>query len=423
VLEIDTRVAVDETYDSNVLSRTDNTVDDFYTSIRPRATLRYETERTRVEASGALDSRMYSDLSDLNAVNREFEYDSSFLLTPRLSAFSGGEYRFLEDTDETEEDGVTLTLGRPDFESISGFGGARYALSSRSGLTFSGSFAEFEFGSGDITRSQQRDSNRSSYGGAFDRRISARDRLRLSVTRGNSEFDSTIASPSSESRSTAVDLSWGRTWSSRWSSNFSGGFQYLESDVVNAAIIPVNPGDLPDNQPDDTTTSFVGSANLERRSKRSSLDFSYSREIRPSSGFGTDLAIDSLGVSFERRLNRRWTLRLSGNWSRLSSATEQVFTIPVPETLLGFCSTLFTGTVPAHRAGFPVCAGVSDNAIDSETRLFAVALNWRTSKRWSTFLRYRFREQINEGDDPRLEDFDKHVVSLGFRYQYDLDLL
>jgi len=55
--------------------------------------------------------------------------------------------------------------------------------------------------------------------------------------------------------------------------------------------------------------------------------------------------------------------------------------------------------------------------------MFAVALSWRTSKRWSTFLRYRFREQINEGDDPRLEDYDKHVVSLGFRYQYDLDLL
>lgn len=403
-----------------MLGRTSDEIDDLFTSIIPRLTLRYETERSRLEASGGLDTRLYSDLSDLNALNRDIEYDAAFRVTPRLSVFSAGEYRVLEDTDEVEEGGRTLSLGRPDFQTTFARGGVRYALTRRSGVTLSGLFADFDFGRGDTGASQQRDSHRSSYSLALDRVLSARDTVRLTLTRADGAFDSTRFSPSSESSSHSLDLLWGRSWNSRWTSSFSAGVQRLESDVVDAQIVPLVPGDLPDSSPDDTTTSFVGSASLQRRSKRAALAFRYSREIRPSSGFGTDLTIDSLAASFERRLSRRWSLRLVGNWTLLRSATEQVFAIPAAPA---FC-VLFPGTVPAVQSGvLPVCAGVSDSAIDSQTRSLSVVLSWRTSERWSTFLRYRFRDQVNDGDNLTLEDFDKHMVSLGFRYRYDLDLL
>jgi hypothetical protein len=67
------------------------------------------------------------------------------------------------------------------------------------------------------------------------------------------------------------------------------------------------------------------------------------------------------------------------------------------------------------------CFAISDSAIDYQQAGFDLGLNWQMSRRFSTFLRYRFIDQTSGGDS-RIEEFDKSVVSLGFTYRYDVDL-
>lgn len=423
-LELRARVSGTQGWDSNAINLRDAEQGDAFTEVRPDLELRYQGERGHAAAGVAARQRWWWDLDELDAFDREVDYDVSYQLSRRLNAFSSGSYRFFENTEELEAEDRVILGGRPDFELGSWNGGFSYAPDPRSRLSVSASFVSREFDQDSLLATRV-DSTSMTLGVSYDRRLSPRDTLSLSAFRTHNEFEGASFQADTDSDTDSLSLGYSRIWGRRWRTGLNFGVRHLEAEVTDTSIEPIFAGELPDTRPEDTSFSFVGSGVLERQGRRSAASLSYTRSTQPSSGFGTDVDTDVVSGRLAYRLSRDWSLDVAGSWQRSKSATKTLFDVPIlffdPFQFFDDCRDL--GGVPAARnRTIPVCAFVSDAAIETESKVVQVGLRWRTTKRWSTFLRYSYRDQTSSGDRP-VADFSKHTVLLGFRYRYDLDLL
>jgi len=67
------------------------------------------------------------------------------------------------------------------------------------------------------------------------------------------------------------------------------------------------------------------------------------------------------------------------------------------------------------------CLEPSDVGSQQGFVTFSTGLNWQTTKRFSTFLRYRWSKRTS-GGEIYAPEFDDNAITLGFTYSYDIDL-
>jgi hypothetical protein len=100
-------------------------------------------------------------------------------------------------------------------------------------------------------------------------------------------------------------------------------------------------------------------------------------------------------------VTKRLTLRGDGYWQGYESVGDTVICVPVVGSI---CLPL-----------------KADNAIEAAVVAATGQLDWRTTERWTTFVRYTFMDQSAKSDR-LVDEYTDHRVVLGFRYDYDLDL-
>jgi hypothetical protein len=426
--EAKTGVGLHETYDSNVFNRRTSQDTDFYTALVPEAGFRFRGDRGNGIARFGVRSRFYNQYNELNGTDRFATYGLEYMLRQRLQVFSNGSYTFNDKTDVVDSGGVQIGGGNPESEQGFASGGVRYTLSRRETLSLSGNYSRYKFDDDFASSSRRQDFSSMGSSLKYERRISLRDSATLGTTLVETKFDGSLNQPESKSRVVSLDTGWTHVWTPSWKSSTTVGVRRVFSDLVTSTAFVPLPGQRPVNtNPDDTSDSFIGSLMVERTGKYSNLAVGYSRETRPSSGIGTELDIDQFTAGLRYRLASRWTFIANGAWSRSQSATEQVVTAflnPSFNSLVCLANNGVVGTLPNPidpTTLAPACALNSNSAVDTTMRQYEIGLDWQMRERWTTFLRYRYRDESSSGDI-QIRDFDKHLVTLGVRFNYDVDL-
>jgi opacity protein-like surface antigen len=403
-------VAVSQEYDSNVLRRDKAEESDLVTRIEPKLSIAQEGERGHARLWGGLNSRIYQDVSELDAIDRFLGWDVERRLSPRLSAFSDGRFAFYENLDRVVDDGIVLGGGRPDERLLRGEAGLRYALTSVSSLSASFGYRERDYSSGDTERTSRRRDTESRWGVvSYGRALSPRDRISASLALGEAEF-SDIGTGSETNRQLEGTAQWARAWSPAWSTSFSAGLRLLELETEAG---------------EDRNVGAIGAAAVTRKFQRGELSLSYRRETRPSSGLGSSLDTDRLRASYATRLTSRLRLAISGDLYRYRSAGDSIVqTRPVSSAFSFVDGSLVLTDVTCEAGDVDLgtsCFREVDDEIDSKTWTALVRLDWRIRERFFTFVSYRYRDQISDGTRS-VGEFDSHRLMLGFRYAYPVDL-
>jgi hypothetical protein len=466
VVEVRSTLATSQSYDDNVLTRETNEIDDQVTTVTPELSLRARSERGSIGGSGRLNWRKYAEVDALDALDRAFTLEGDYWLSPRLQLSAYGRDAYYQNTDEFIENGVPVLGDNPELDTLQLNGSLRYLLSPRTALSLSPTFSDWNFGSSDDPDADERSDSRSrGISAGLERSLSAKDAVGLSFTEARNEFQGDPGVSDNESRYHQARLSWSRTWGPVWTSALSAGATQVKQDGQELDFQEL-PGERdPSSDIDDTSLSGVGELLLTRRTPWTTFQLSASQSVTPSSGLGTDLTVLTVSSRLDWQLNRRWTLSVGAFWTD-SQATGEVLafttpidtrgdiivndpTIPDDPTLLFqhyVCdsrSAAITTGVPQGASfafdadgnlifdslGNPVigerigtaCMGATDSSVDYQQTGFNLGLSWRMTRRFSTFLRYRFLDQSN-GGDTELEEYNQNVVSLGFTYRYDVDL-
>ncbi len=380
-LRVTPSVLVSQEYESNVLYRENNEESDLITRVAPTLRLDLESDRGHARVWGRLNSRMYQDTTDLDAVDQFFGWDVDQRLSPRLNVYSEGQLAYIEKLDSVEE-GFGAT--RPDQRNTEAQAGLSYALTPASSLSASFGYLELDFSVGDIEPANGRRDSESRWGGlSYVRNLSPRDQILASLSYQETDFGrvgSGLVGIASETDETlAGSVGWSRAWSPAWSTGFTAGLRWLESETEAG---------------DDRTLGVVGGVDLTRVFERGTLIFSYKRDSRPSSGLGSTLDIDSFEASYRWQLSERLALKLLGEYDHFVSAT-------------------------GSRLGTPLGSIKIDDEIDTTTLRASVRLDWRIRKRLFTFVSYRYRDQSSDGVRP-VGEYDSHNVMLGFQYAHPI---
>jgi hypothetical protein len=440
VVEIRSSLSVQERYDTNPLSSTDPDPD-FTTLLVPSATARWRGDRGSLAGLVELTAKRHQEFDDLDGLDRTLGYDGSYALSPRLTLQTSGRFWHFDQTDELVEVGPTgsevVVFGAsPDLDAHYLSGTASYQLSRRTSVSFTPSVYENDYADPDEPFSDQRTDSRS-LGGRFrvDRALSPFDTVFVEVDRNNNEF-SIGSFEDTTSQAWEFAAGWTRTWDRLWQSTISLGVNRLATNQTEQAFRMVAPpgsadpvGDLFVLSSDDTTLSGVGTFSLSRHTRRTLLSLTLSQQVSPTSGYGSDVTVRSARSRLHWQLNSRWALELIGDWSRSQTTAEEVVPVAVDiyDPLANPATGCPSGLVPIFaRDGIftrPFCLfqAESDAAYDFTQLGFATSLNWQMSKRFSTFLRYRFSKRTSTGDQP-LGEFDNNAFWLGFTYRYDVDL-
>jgi hypothetical protein len=342
-------------------------------------------------------------------------------------------------------------------------GSLRYLVSPRTALTLSPSFADWDFGASEDPNSEERNDSRStSLTAGIERSLSVRDTIGLDLTEADNEFDQDAGIADSESTYQQAKLRWSRVWGALWSSSLSAGATRVQQSGQELDFQELPGESDPARGIDDTAFSGVGELLIARQTPRTMFQLVGSQTVSPSSGLGTDLTVLTLSSRFDWQLTRRWTFTAGAFWSDSQATGETlVFTVPTgtrgdiivpsagaPPSLLDFktcgggASAISTeddqglsvavdaeGNPILDGQGIPVigrrvgtaCMGATDTAVDYQQQGLNLGLSWRMTRRFSTFLHYRFLDQ-STGGDTDLDEFNQNVVSVGFTYRYDVDL-
>jgi hypothetical protein len=406
-LRITPAIEVTQGFDSNVGNTSRDEESDVVTFFSPSVALSHEEGRGHTKLLLGLRSRSYWDHSELNSVDRYVRGDFERMLTQRLTAFSNGRYEYFPDRDVFDDGGDPGLEGEnPDWKRWDLSGGLRYALSPLSSISVSAGFSGDAFSKGDSDPSFFRRDRDSYFGSvAYQRYLSERDEVSLTMSYSDDRFDGggTTSNPTSltgeeTNRVASAFASWNRAWTRRWSTHFAGGARWVSIDQDSIPGIRCFPTDCGSS---DSGAGFVGSAGVQYETKLSELGLSYSRETRPSSGYGGNVDVGTVSGRFRRQLSQRMSVRGDAYYQRYASVGETSVPFLCSTTA---CLTQFT-----------------DSAIDADLLGANLTLDWRVGEHWTTFARYSYRDQTSEGDRD-VSEYESHRVTFGFRYALPIDI-
>ncbi len=397
-LRLKASLTTQQEFNSNMFADKHDKRSDVATVVTPIVGLSFEGDRGHFRIDGGLRSRNYWRYSELNADDRFGRLSFERRITPRLAVFGKGALDFLPNRDPVESGNRELSGKRPDYWRHSATGGFRYALDPISTFTLGGGYVGERYDGDTGTRRSDRFGQLASLG--YERLLSERDQVGLTLGWSDNQFDAQARGVGDRNdRTLSATASWNRAWTQKWSTSFSGGLRsvHLEQDAPRG-LIPIFPVSLDGSQ---TSLGYVGAMEVQRKTKLGELSAGYVRETRPSSGYGSTLDVDTVSIGVVRKVTKWLTLRGDGYWQRFSSVGDSVGCAPF---VGNFC-------IPLE----------SSNAIEAAVVAATTQLDWRTTERWTTFLRYSYMDQTSEGDRP-LDEYTNHRFVLGFRYDYDVDL-
>lgn len=461
-LRLGPSVGVWQSYDSNVRTDETDAESDLATTVAPKLSFVYRGERG--SGSAQLEGRFnqYWDQTDLDSFDRSASYDVEYMLTPRFSLGSTARYDYLENTDDYDL-ARDVVAGRPDTEYLSWSATGRYSLDARTSLSLSPSYSWSEvsdqelpycfIGSvrvrsetppcgfvlgppvdGVVTRIQTvqpvlQASETRVFGGrfGFDRSLTARDTGSLTFGHSLREFErGAELGESSSDRDNVVEsalVGWRREWTPTWSTRISLGVESVRNDsqpidVRDYGFQPVPGGESTLPAFDDTTLIGSGTVGIEYEGRRSEFLLSYTRESYPSVSYGTSLDAQTVRAAFSHRLNSRLTFDAGGYFVHESSIGDVVDLFDAGPNAADPCP----GDPVAVISNASVrCLGFSSRDVSQDSLSLSTGLNWQMTRRFSTFLRYSWFDRSG-GGDVVVPEYDKSVVTLGFRYGYDIDL-
>jgi hypothetical protein len=490
-LRLGPSVSVSQSYSSNVYASEDE-ASDLFTTVAPKLTLAYASERGSVSAELEGRGKQYWDQTNLDAFDRSAHLQLGYLLTPRLSLSSWTRYDYLENTDDYDIGGG-LIAGEPDTEYLNWSATGRYALDSRTSLSLTPNFWRAEISDQELPyctiggvrvpgalppcpyvqgptidgvftriKSQQpvvQASESRMFGGrlGFDRSLSARDTASFSFGQSLREFEGGASEGNTTSdRDNDVQsglVGWAREWTPRWSTRITLGVERVQNDtqaidIRQYGFEPVPGGATTLPAFDDTTLIGSGTLGLDYKGNRSTFSLSYSQQSYPSVSYGSSLNAQTVRASLSHRVNRRLSLDLGGYYTHESTIGDVVDILDVapssvtvtddpenPGTDLiseraacGSSSVEFVESDDFALVDGEVahvvrtdCLGFTSTSRSQDYYSVAATVNWQMTRRFSTFLRYSWFQR-SAGGDTRVPEYDKNVVTLGFKYGYDIDL-
>ncbi|MCG8588216.1 MAG: hypothetical protein MJE66_02920 [Proteobacteria bacterium] len=202
------------------------------------------------------------------------------------------------------------------------------------------------------------------------------------------------------------------------------GFQQL------TRVVTYENGNVP-NGPDDSRTTFFGSASLRQRWKTAQAGLTYQRSESGASGLGTSTVLDTVTADVNWKVDEFWTLRVIGSWSKRESVSESL--LP-PVAVLGADTTGEGGITQARPQdppgsttlgalttpvdGFTRIESVrerrSDRAIDIE-QFVARAIVTRKVTRWANVgADFLYRDQDSTGDVGQTSTFERYRFFIRF---------
>lgn len=430
-VQIRPNVRVTESYDSNVLALENEEEAGLLTVLEPTLSIRSEGESGRMDFLFGLRARRYLEFKDLNSTESRTNLDFSRRLTRRLSISGGARFDDQPKRDPSEGDGLRVQSGRPDSRQSSLNAGLSYQLTPRASLASSLTFGLSEFGEDPSSGSRLRDSQFRSESLTYRYLLGPRDIASLSLSRSDVEVDGipAVGVGASESQTTSLIASWSRTWSKRWATSFGIGTRQLQSR--NESVGTTSSGSETDSR------AFQGSASITGALPRGAFSLALSSETRPSSsGSGGSRDFRSASLSYSHRLSRAWTLGLSASVAASEDASDLTTTFDVNNIQdLVTCSGLlgqFGGTFFPPGPGQPArCSFRNDSQGESSVAALRMNLSWQVRRRLSAFFSYSFRDQSTSDSSSSLRaqsisssdrETKNHVISIGFRYDFKIDV-
>lgn len=272
------------TYNSNVFFTFEDEEDDYYVTIRPAATLLYNTQLVRVKSLGAIDIDRYAIDSDLDDEKYLFKFDLDYQFLPRWTA--SGLFSFIQDdtfdTELTETGRVTQREQRRRYDAGGKLG---YQMSELSDIELEVVYTKKQYDGTGI------DTDRVAVIADYNRKLkNQRDVISFIPFynyRENDKADLNVI---------GAALGWEHPFSETLVMNARAGLHYWNQD-------------LKDDDKSNTGWGPVADINLEKSGEIFTALLGYRRDIRATAS-GQFVSVDRIYT----RLDRRITERLRGEF-------------------------------------------------------------------------------------------------------------
>ncbi len=437
---------VSQEWDDNVLSRETDERSSWVTRTRPGITLSARDEKGTLDLDLGLTFRNYWSLRDIDGIDQHYALRGKRKLSDRFEMDLRASHRVADNRDDIFEnvDGSDFLIQseRPDVIYDEAIVGARYALTSRTNLVGSFDYERREYDDNRLIRDTQvRDLDTVGGSIGLEHVLTPLDQLSLSygVSRSDQDPASSVSSvPDQRDELGTLTLAWTRAWSPKWSSRASVGQRWIDAerfDVpvvvfdVQEIVIPgsgsvrllTNPRAVELDE-SDSSSGLVGSLSLTRQLPRGDLTFGLSRDARTGGAGATtssSIEIHTFFAQLSHRLSDRVKLRLSGSFSDYESIGE--FDVPIlPNAQFDdFC---VPGSrrrqVPGATGNEAIwCTVEATSEVDLEQLRLDLQVDWRMRKDINAYARFSLIDQDSKGRT--LRSFERHRISVGFRYQFD----
>lgn len=296
-------------YDDNISFDNTDKIDDYLATISPALSLRYASERLKLNSSLALDVLRYNDETDLDDEYQRYRLDGEYLLTEKLSLTGQGS--FTKDTTlESELEETGLVNFRQDRRRYTLGGGVGYRLSEVNSWQF-----DYSFGQTNYDGYQNIDYEFQTVSYTFQHRLAnMRDIIILQPY--YYYYDSKV----SQVDNYGLMLGFEHPFNETLHLSLHTGVRYTESsyDRQQVRLVEIAPGifafALVTETENDNNWGGVADISLKKTAERWTAELGYSRDLSYGSS-GESIEHDRFRFHGSYNITSRWQARLSTSLS------------------------------------------------------------------------------------------------------------
>jgi len=303
-------------YDDNISFDNTDKINDYLATISPSISLKYASERLKLNSSLALNVLRYTDETELDDEYQHYNLDGKYLLTEKLSLTGQGS--FVKDTTlESELEETGLVNFREDRRRYNLGGGFAYRLSEINNWQL-----EYSFGQTDYDGRQNIDYDFQTVSCTFRHQLAnMRDIIILQPY--YYYYDSKI----SQVDNYGFSLGFEHPFSETLSLSMFAGVRYTEStyDQQQLRLLEIAPGifafGLVTQTEDEDNWGGVADISLKKTAERWTAELGYNRDLSYGSS-GENIERDRFRLSGSYNISSRWQARLATSLSYSQSDSD-----------------------------------------------------------------------------------------------------
>lgn len=296
-----------EEYNSNIFFTSYKPESDYVTTLSPAFELVNRTERSNANVKILLDLIGYADNRDLNAADQSYQGKLRYKITPRFGISADAGYISDSRPDrDLETTGLVSSAIRRD--RITAGQTTDYQLSEETALSLSYAYGketyEKEYSdilTHDINAGIIRD---------LTKYVAA---LKGYINLGYSHFDISDNQFDNQMGIISGTVGVSKDFNELWNASIFGGMRYTQSDFSALRLEQVAPNffQFVTDEQTDNGWGWVGKASLNYQGEKSSGEFAFVRDVRPSSGYNTAAVRNALTLNTRYKITYEMSASLN----------------------------------------------------------------------------------------------------------------